>query len=145
FIGQTLLVGLGNIGAIPALQTFPAELFKVSLVIHPVGGLIVWNFGVAKVKIKLALLGDFDGIGAGLRHHRTEIVHLIGGFDVELVGLELHLVGVLDGVAGLDAEQDLLNPGVLLAEVVGVIGGRHGDAGIPGQLDQLGQIGFVLG
>ena len=100
---------------------------------------------MAEIKVKMALLGNFDGIGAGLRHHRKEIVHLIGGFQIKLVGLKFHLVRILDGFAGLDAEQNFLNPGVFLAQIVGVIGGRHGNPGIPCQLNQLGQDRFVLG
>ena len=144
-VPQPLFVGLGDVGAVAALQPLPAELLKVGLVVHPAGGLVVGDLGVAEVEVEIALLCDLGGVGAGLRHHREQLVHLLGALEVELVGLELHPVGVLDGLAGLDAEQDLLHPGVLPAQVVGVVGGRHRDAGLPRQPDQLGQHRLVLG
>ena len=144
-VPQPLLVGLGDVGAVPAGKALPAELFKVGLVVHPAGGLVIGDLGVAEVEVKIALFGDLGGVGAGLRHHREQLVHLLGALEVELVGLELHPVGILNGLAGLDAEQDLLHPGVLPAQIVGVVGGRHRDAGLPRQPDQLGQHRLVLG
>ena len=97
-----------------------------------------------KSKVKIALVRDFLGVVAGLRHHGEQIVHFIRRLDVEFVGLELHLVGVLNGLAGLDAEQDALHLGVIPAQIVGVVGGCHRDAGLPRQLDELGQNDSIL-
>ena len=141
---QTVFVGLRHVGAIAALQTLPAELFKKRLIVHAVRGFVIRNLGVPKIKIKVALLGDLGRILAGLRHHGEQVVHFVRRLDVELVGLELHLVGVLNGLSGLDAQQDALHLGVLFAQVVGVVGGSHGDAGLPGQLDELRQDDVVL-
>ena len=141
---QAVFVGLRHIGTIAALQTFPAELFKEHLVVHAAGGLIIRNFGVTKLKIKIALVGNDLCVGTGIRHHGKQIVHLIRCFNVEFVGLELHTVGILHGFSGLDAEQDRLHLGILLAQVVGVVGGCHGDAGLPCQLDELGQHDVIL-
>ena len=41
---------------------------------------------------------------------------------LELVGLEPHPFGVVDRLAGVDAEQDVVGLGVLAGEVVGVAG-----------------------
>ena len=70
---------------------------------------------MTEFKVKIALLGDLCGVGAGFRHHGEQFVHLVCGLDVEFISLELHAVGVLNGLAGLDAQQDALHLGVLFA------------------------------
>ena len=141
---QAVDVGLRHVRAIAALQAIPAELFKVGLIVHAVRGLVIRDLGVAELKVKIALLGDFSRIGTGFRHHGEQLVHLVGGLDVEFIGLELHAVGILNGLAGLDAQQDALHLGVLFAQIMGVVGGCYGDARLPGKLDELRQNGSIL-
>ena len=81
---------------------------------------------MSKIKIKVTLFGNFGGILAGFRHHGEQLVHFVCRFDIELVGLELHFIRILNGLAGLDAEQDALHFGILLAQIVGVVGGAMG-------------------
>ena len=114
-IFQAVDVGLRHIRAIAALQAVPAELFKVGLIVHAVRGFVVGDLGVTELKVKIALLGDLCRIGAGLRYHGEQLVHLVCGLDVEFIGLELHAVSILNGLAGLDAQQDALHLGVLFA------------------------------
>ena len=66
-------------------------------------------------EVKIALLGNLCRIGAGFRYHGEQLVHLVCGLDVEFISLELHAVGILNGLAGLDAQQDALHLGVLFA------------------------------
>ena len=143
-VGQPVFVGLGDVGAIAALEAVPAELLEECLIVHPVRGFVIGDLGVTEIKVKLTRIRDLLGIGAGLRNHCEQIIHLIGGFDVKLIGLELHPVGVLNGLSGLDAEQDALHLGVIFSQIVGIVGGGHRDAGLPGQLDELGQDDVVL-
>ncbi|MCL4535757.1 MAG: hypothetical protein M1370_11445 [Bacteroidetes bacterium] len=60
--------------------------------------------------------------------------HLFGTSQVEILGLHPHPVGIVHGGVGLDAEQDLLGVGVLLADVVDVVGGDHRNAHSAAQL-----------
>ena len=141
---QAVDVGLRHVRTVTALQAVPAELFKVGLIVHAVRGLVIRDLGVAEFKVKITLLGDLSRIGTGFRHHREQLVHLVGGLDVEFIGLELHAVGILNGLAGLDAQQDALHLGVLFAQIMGIVGGCHGDARLPGKFDELRQNGGVL-
>ena len=141
---QAVDVGLRHIRAIAALQAVPAEFFKVGLIIHAVRGFVVGDLGVTEFKVKIALLGNLCRIGAGFRHHGEQFVHLVCGLDVEFIGLELHAVGILNGLASLDAQQDALHLGVLFAQIMGIVGGCHGDARLPGKLDELRQNGGIL-
>ena len=63
--------------------------------------------------------------------------HLLGGLEVELVGVEAPPVRVLQRVAGLDAEQRLVGARVLVQEVVDVAGGDERQAGRLGELREL--------
>ena len=141
---QAVNVGLRHVRAVAAFQAVPAEFFKVGLIVHAVRGFVVGDLGVTELKVKIALLGDLCRIGAGLRYHGEQLVHLVCGLDVEFIGLELHAVGVLNGLAGLDAQQDALHLGVLFAQIMGVVGGCHGDARLPGKLDELRQNSGIL-
>ena len=80
---QAVDVGLRHIRAVAALQAVPAEFFKVGLIVHAVRGFVVRDLGVTELKVKIALLGDLCRVGAGFRHHGEQLVHLVGGLDVD--------------------------------------------------------------
>ncbi len=63
---------------------------------------------------------DFGVLGEGAEH-------LVGGLDVELLGVELEALGVVHAAGGLDAEQDFVRAGVVGGDVVGVVGGDQRD------------------
>src|SRR4051812_20403981 len=54
--------------------------------------------------------------------------HLLIALDEELVGRELHAILFRDRLAGLNAEHDVLRVGIVLTEIVAVVGGHHWDA-----------------
>ena len=81
----------------------------------------------SKLEVHLTHLGDLGGILYGLRALGKEGAHLLFAFDVELLGLETHTVGVLQPLACLDAHEHVLHHRVLSGEVVGVVGGHQGN------------------
>ena len=135
---------LGDTAGIPALQTFAAELFEILLVFHSVRCFEIRQLGLAVMEIEAALLRDAVGIFTGFRHHGEQIVHLVGAFYIELVCLEFHAVGIRDGLAGLDAQQNALHLRIFPGQVMGIVGGDQRDTGFPGKADQLGQDNIVL-
>ena len=143
-IRKALAQGVGDLAGIAALQPLVAELFKVGLVLHAVGRFEVGQLGVAEGKGKITLLRNFVGVLAGFRHQREQVVHLVGAFQVELIGLKFHAVGVGNGLAGLDAQKDALHLGVVAADVVRIVGGDHRDAGFARKADELRQHDRVL-
>ena len=64
------------------------------------------------------------------------LCHLLGTLEVELVVRELHTVLVVDELAHADAEHEVLRVGVLLSEVVQVIGADDFEAHLSGKLAQ---------
>ena len=108
---------------------------------HRVGGQLV----VAEVEIEVAALGDLDGAGGGARVVAEALFHLLGRLEVELVAAVLHALLVCEAALGLDAEQRVVRVGVLVAQVVDVVGGHGLEAGLLGEPRQLGQQLALLG
>src|SRR5213079_2359980 len=63
--------------------------------------------------------------------------HLLRRLEVEVIGLELPVVRVLERVAGLDAEERLVGARVVGEQVVDVAGRDGRDARARGELDEL--------
>ena len=73
-------------------------------------------------------LGDPDRVGQRLVVVGQGGVHLLGRPDEELVVLELHPVRVVEGPPGVDAEEDVVDLGILFQQVMGVAGPDQGQA-----------------
>ena len=73
-------------------------------------------------EIDVAALGDPDGVGERRREVPEHRRHLLGGLQVELVAVVPQPVGVVDRLAGADAEQDVVRLGVRILQVVDVVG-----------------------
>ncbi len=56
--------------------------------------------------------------------------HFFARLEVEIGLIQAHAVRVGHGFAGLDAQQDFVRAGVVLAQIVRVVGGDERDAGI---------------
>ena len=68
---------------------------------------------------------------------REERRHLGGRLHVEVVGVELHPVRRVEVVAGADAEQDVVRLGLVLADVMEVVGHDQGEPGLRREPEQL--------
>ncbi len=55
-------------------------------------------------------------------------LHLLGRLEIKFVGGEFEALGIGDGVIGLDAEKHLVGVGLVLIEIVAVVGGHGLDA-----------------
>src|SRR5215208_4554604 len=75
-------------------------------------------------------LDDFDRILQRLGMVGEDPGHLIYGLDVELLARELHPVGVVVELAGPDAEQHVVHPGVVPRSVVRIVGRDERNAGL---------------
>ena len=90
------------------------------------------------LQTQAATLRDVQGAGQDLRTVFKHTQHLVVGLYIELVPLKLHPGGVVDGLAGLDAEHHVLGVGIVFAEIVAVIGGDEGEPQVFFQLKQAG-------
>src|SRR5215207_6973843 len=109
-------------GSVPLLQAFLAELGEV---VERVAVVRRWELrqpDLAELELDIQPFGDLDA-----RPERVWIVREVGGhlggrLEIELIRVEAPPALVLQRVAGLDAEQRLVGPRVLVAEVVDVAG-----------------------
>ena len=90
----------------------------------------------AELEVHIAPLGDLGGVLYGLGPVGEEGCHLLFALDIELLGLEAHPVGVLNGAAHLDAHENILEGGIGPGEVVGVVGDHQRDPGLFVELQQ---------
>ena len=82
-------------------------------------------------------LGDAAAVADGVALVREERRHLGRRLHVELVGLELEAARRVEVVAGPDAEQDVMGLGLVLADVVQVIGHDQGQPDLRRQAQEL--------
>ena len=82
-------------------------------------------------------LGDAPGVRDRLGMVGEERRHLGRRLHVEVVGVELHPVRRVEVVAGPDAEQDVVRLGLVLADVVEVVGHDQREPGLGRQAQQL--------
>ncbi len=85
-----------------------------------------------------AALGDVERAREHLGRIFEHAGHFVVVLDEELVAVELHARGVVNRLAGLDAEHHVLRVGVVFAEVVAVVGGDQRQAEIFFQLEEAG-------
>ncbi len=86
--------------------------------------------------MRLDHLGDPRRGGQRLLVAGHRRVHLLGAADVELLGLEPHPRRVVERLAGVDAEQDVVRGGVFAGQVVGVAGRDQRQAHPPRDVDR---------
>ncbi len=75
---------------------------------------------------EVAPLRHRQGVAQRLRVVGKDPRHLLGALQVELLGVKAEALRLLDLLAGADAEQDVVGVGVVLQQVVGVVGGHEG-------------------
>ena len=104
---------------VAAAQALIALVAEIGRVLLPVRGVEPGQAGVTELKLHLAAPGDAHRVVARLLW--KERAHLLLAFQIELVGREFHPILVLNGVVGLDAQQDAVHPAVLPFDIMAVI------------------------
>ncbi len=94
---------------------------------------------MAEIELHVATLRDRHGVLQRVRGHVPErTLELLRRLHVELVGLEPHPAFRADHLPRLQAEQDVVHPGVLALEIVAVVRGHERRIRLPGEVDDLG-------
>ena len=89
-------------------------------------------------QLRIAALGNFQCAREHVRRALEYLIHLVVAFDVEVAALEFHPVLVLNTLAGLNADHHVLRMGVVLAQVMAVIGGDERHPHILFKLEKIG-------
>ena len=119
--GKALLAELSEVGGAVALALRKPEAGQVI---------------VAEFKVIVAAVGDDNGVVGSLGEAGEETAHLRLTLQVELLGFKAHAVRFIDRFAGLDAHEDILVIGVALFKIMGVIGHRKRNSGLPAESHQ---------
>ncbi len=100
---------------------------------------------LAKFKFDMAALRDMHR-GLQRRFEIAEkLLHFLGRLEIDLIRVVAHPVGVGDHLAGLNTEQGVMGIGILLAQVVTVVGDDQGNACFAGDSSDFRyQLGFFF-
>ena len=130
------LVQLGRDALVALREPLLAELDEVVERVAVVRHRELRQQDPAELDLDVAALGDLERAAERVLVAGEVQRHLLRRLEVEVVGVELPVVRVLERVAGLDAEQRLVRARVLVAEVVDVAGGDERQVAGARELDE---------
>ena len=125
---------LGRDLVVAAPEALLAELDEVVERVAAVGHREVRQQDAAELDLDVAALGDLERAPERLFLPGEVAEHLLLRLEVEVVGVELPVVRVLERVARLDAEERLVCARVFVPEVVHVAGDDGRQAALLGEL-----------
>ncbi|CAK8715510.1 hypothetical protein LDFHOB_04825 [Candidatus Electronema aureum] len=91
---------------------------------------------LAELQLEIAALSHLHRVAQGFRAPAELPGHHLRRLEIQLVGGELEAARIADHLAGLNAEQHLVGIGLVLVQVVAVVGGDQLDAEIIAQFLQ---------
>ena len=87
-----------------------------------IGGVKGRELNLAEFNIHRTPLGNLDGVLHSVGAVGEQGGHFLSGFQVEFLGFKVQGAGLIQGGGGLDAGEHLLHLGVVLFDVVDVVG-----------------------
>ncbi len=136
---------LARLGAVAPRDALLAQVAQVAVLGEAVGHRVRGQLVVAEVQAHVTAFGDLQRGRAGAGIVLEALLHLVARLEVELVAAVAHAVLVGEVALRLDAEQRVVRVGVLVAQVVDVVGGDGLEAGLLGELRELGEQLALLG
>ena len=116
-----------------------AQLDEVVERVAVVGHRVLRQEDAAELDLDVAALGDFERAAQRVVVAGEVERHLLRRLEVEVIGVELPVVRVLQRVAGLDAEERLVRARVVVHEVVDVAGRDRRQLALGGERGELGK------
>ena len=125
-------------------ETFSRNMFEIAIQSESRGHIEVRERVADLFQPHVAAFRNAKGAGEHVRRIFKDAIHFVMALDEKSGALELHAVGVLDGLAGLYAQHHILGMRVVFAEVVAVIGRDHRQAEFLFQPEQVGVNAMLL-
>ncbi len=136
---------LGTVGIAVGKALF-AELFQIFIAVgFTLGQLEARQVIVAELEIKRAFFGDLHRVVGGLGMRGQKGAHLLLALQIELARLKAHAVRIINGLAHLDAHENVLIIGIIPLCIMRVVREGEGDARFRGELDELRGGALFLG
>ncbi len=123
--------------AVALLHAFEHQLTQVGVFVVSLGHREARQRVVAELDLDVGALRDQQRVVARLLVVAEEVAHLRRRLQIELLGVELEALRIVDGAAGLHTQQRRVRLGILPVRVVAVVGGEQGRAQVARQPDQL--------
>src|SRR3990167_9570387 len=95
-----------------------------------------WEIVGLEVEFEVATIGNLNRPLQRLRVVPKELRHLLRGTHEIIVRGEPHPILILEGLAGLDAEECLMHRGVLPVEIMTIVRGNRRNREVAGEFDQ---------
>ena len=127
---------IGGVFAVACPEATLAQLPQIGGGVVPLRQLELRQVILAEGEVKPAAVGNTLGVLHGVGITGEQLLHLLRGADVEILRLIAHTVLIVHGFSGLDAQQHIVAFGVLLPEIVGVVGADQGNARLLVQAQQ---------
>ena len=124
------------LGAVALREALFTQLPQIGGGVVPLRQLELRQVILAEGEVKPAAVSNALGVLHGVGITGEQLLHLLRGADVEILRLIAHTVLVVHGFSGLDAQQHVVALGVLLPEIVGVVGADQGNARLLVQAQQ---------
>ena len=131
--------------AIPRRQAFLAQLAQVVHVVLSGRRSEDREMPRGEVQVDVDAVGDFLRTVDGVCLVGKRGVHLLRAAQIELIAFHAHALLVGEGRTSIHAEQNVVRVGVILVEVMGIVGGDQRQTHLLGQIDDpLGTDSLVL-
>ena len=128
---EPLNITLSEIGIGYALKTLFQPLVRQLVQVVVKGDLFrrckVRKMILAEFDVNVAAIGDFERPLDGAGTIVEALIHLVGGFEIKLVGLDLQAIVIADRFAGLHAEQHIVRVEIRPLAVMTIVGRDDGD------------------
>ncbi len=128
FIIKPLAILGRNLSPLPFLKMRKAELLQVAFPGLSRGRVEIRQMGLLKIKFQIAALGNLHGRSQGFRKLEKEKFHLFWRFEVILVALVTHSMGLVQGGAGPNANEGIVGRCIFLMDVMDIVGGNASEA-----------------
>ena len=117
-------------------QPLRGQPIEIALPREALWDLIVGEVALVEREVKVALIGSATGIPDRLRQFSKLRDHFLRRLDIKLVGVKPESIGIVDRLAGLQAEHHVVWPGVLFLQIMTVVGPDQRDPQLLVNLNQ---------
>ena len=121
-----------------ARKAFAGYVLEVIVERIPWGHIELWKWLAHLFQFDIAALSDLHGARQHTLVAGEDLCHFGRTLHEKLIVGEFQPVGIVDRLAGLDADHHILRVSVVFAQVMAVVGGDQWDIQLLLQLQQIG-------
>ncbi len=107
-----------------SLEPLLRHLFEIIVERQIIRGFVERQHQRIKGQFQVATLGDLQRTAARFRIFRERLVHLLRRFDIVLLWIVAHALGIAVTLARTNAKQNIVRNGIASPQIMAVIG-RH--------------------